>query len=61
MWVKVLKKFKDKHNHEVHEPGEKMRISRERYEEIVSVGKFVEEISEKDRKEDITDGEKQDS
>lgn len=47
MKVKVLKKFIDKHSGEIHEEGKILTVSKERFEEILKVGKFVEEITEK--------------
>lgn len=44
MKVAVLKKFKDKHNGKIHEVGDVLTISKERYEEILTVGELVEEI-----------------
>lgn len=46
MKVKVLKQFIDKHTKEVHKAGETLNISKARYEEILTVGKLVEEIKE---------------
>ena len=47
MRAKVLSKFKDKHNGKVYKPGEVITISKERYEEILTVGKLVEEVKPK--------------
>lgn len=46
MKVKVLVRFKDKYTGKIHEADKVMNITKERYEEILTVGKFVEEISE---------------
>ena len=46
MKVKVLEKFRDKYTGKVHEKGKTITISKERYDEILTVGKFVEEIKE---------------
>lgn len=46
MKVKVLKKFIDKHNGEIHKEGDLLTVSKERFEEILQVGKLVEEITE---------------
>lgn len=46
MKVRVLKRFRDKHTKEIHEVDKEMTISKERYEEILTVGKLVEEIEE---------------
>jgi hypothetical protein len=47
MKVKVLKKFIDKHSGEIHEEGKILTVSKDRFDEILKVGKFVEEITEK--------------
>lgn len=44
MKVKVIKKFLDKHTKKVHKVGEVLTISKERFEEILTVGKLVEEV-----------------
>jgi hypothetical protein len=46
MKVKVIKKFRDKHTKKIHNIGDVLTISQERYVEICSVGKFVERINE---------------
>lgn len=46
MKVKVLKQFRDKRTNEVHKAGKILTISKERFEEILTVGKLVEEIKE---------------
>lgn len=46
MKVKVVGKFVDKHTKKVHKVGEVLTISKERFEEILTVGKLVEEIKE---------------
>lgn len=46
MKVKVLTKFKDRYTGEIHKANKEMTISKERFEEILSVGPFVEEIVE---------------
>jgi hypothetical protein len=45
MIVKVIKRFKDRHTAELHEVGDVLTVSAERFAEIESVGKFVMEIS----------------
>lgn len=47
MKAKVLVEFKDKHTGKIHAKGKTITISKERYAEILTVGKFVEEIKEK--------------
>lgn len=46
MKVKVIEKFKDKHTGKIHEENKTMTISKKRYDEILQVGKFVEEIKD---------------
>lgn len=44
MKAKVLKQFRDKHTGELHKEGAMLNISRERFEEILTVGPLVEAI-----------------
>lgn len=44
--VKVLKKFRDKKTKKTHKAGEELEITKERMEEILSKGEFVEEVKE---------------
>ena len=44
MKVKVLKKFIDKHTFEIHKEGDLLTISKERFEEIVSVSENLVEV-----------------
>lgn len=44
MKAKVLQQFKDKYSGKTHKEGETLTISRERYEEILSVGPLVAEV-----------------
>ncbi len=44
MWVKVIKKFTDKYTGKKHPVGEKLNLKRERIDEILAVGPFVEVI-----------------
>lgn len=46
MKVKVLKKFKDKYNGKVYKVDDVITVSKERYAEILTVGKLVEEFKE---------------
>lgn len=48
MKVKVIKKFRDKYTNLLHEIGQDIEITKERFEEINSTahGVFVEEIKE---------------
>lgn len=46
MKVKVLKGFKDKHTGEIYKAGATIEVSKERFEEILTVDKLVEEIAE---------------
>lgn len=47
MKAKVIRKFKDKYSGEMHKEGAVLNISRERFEEILTVAPLVEEIKEK--------------
>ena len=52
MKVRVIRDFYDKANDEVlRKAGDEMVISQERYDEILSVGDFVEEIKEESKEE----------
>lgn len=44
MKVKVLKEFKDKYSGELHKVGEVMTVSKDRYDEILTVAPLVEEV-----------------
>lgn len=44
MKAKVLKRFKDKHTGKLHQKGTTITISKERFEEILTVGPFVEAV-----------------
>ena len=46
MRIKVLTKFKDRYTGEVYKVGDEMTVSKERFEEILTVGSFVEEVVE---------------
>lgn len=52
MRVKVVKKFRDKYTKKIHEVGEEIEVTKERYEEINSTahGILVKEMPEKKRK-----------
>lgn len=52
MKAKVLKKFKDKHTGKLHEVGNIIIISKERYAEILTVDKLVEEVKEPKKEKD---------
>ena len=47
MKARVLQKFKDKHNGKVYEEGAVITVTKERFEEILTVAPLVEEIKEK--------------
>lgn len=47
MKAKVLKKFKDKHNGKIYEPGDIITVSKKRFAEILEVDVLVEEVNEK--------------
>lgn len=46
MKVKVIEEFKDKYTKKIHTLNKVMEITKERYDEILTVGNFVEEIKE---------------
>ncbi|MCD8079213.1 MAG: hypothetical protein LUF04_02015 [Bacteroides sp.] len=47
MKVKVIKRFRDKYDpKKIYEKGEELTITKKRYNEILKVGEFVEEITE---------------
>lgn len=52
MRAKVLKDFKDKYSGEIHKAGKVMTISRERFEEILTVAPLVEEVKTKSKKDE---------
>lgn len=60
MKVKVVKRFKDKKNGKIHKVNDIITISKERYEEILTVGKFVvpaEEAVEAENAEEAVEAE----
>lgn len=44
MKVKVIKKFIDKHSRKLHKAGEILNITKERFEEIISVDESLVEV-----------------
>lgn len=46
MKVKVIKRFRDKHTRKIHKVNDALTVSQERFDEILTVGKLVEEIKE---------------
>lgn len=44
MKVKVIKAFRDKHTKKLHKVNDILTVNKERYEEILKTGKFVEEV-----------------
>lgn len=51
MKVKVIELFRDKHTKKIHKVNDILTISKERYDEILTVGNFVEEIKEEPKEE----------
>lgn len=51
----VLQKFRDKNTKKIHKAGDIITINKERYEEILKVGKFVEEAPKETTKEATKD------
>ena len=52
MKAKVLKHFKDKHTGEFYPKGATLTVSKERFEEILTVGPFVEAVKTGKSKEE---------
>ena len=46
MKVKVIERFRDKNTKKIHQVDDILTVSRERFDEILTVGNFVEEIKE---------------
>lgn len=46
MKVRVLRDFRDKHTRKLHKAGTVLNIKKDRFDEILTVGKLVEEIKE---------------
>lgn len=51
MKVKVIEEFRDKYTKKIHILNKVMEITEERYNEILTVGNFVEEIKEEPKAE----------
>lgn len=49
MKVKVISSFRDKNTKVIHQPGEELDISKERADEILKVGKFIEILKEPEK------------
>lgn len=45
MWVVVTKKFADKYTGQIYKPGEKLNLKKDRINEILSVGPFIQQES----------------
>lgn len=46
MKVKVISSYRDKFTKKIHQPGEELNITKERADEILKVGKFIELLEE---------------
>ena len=46
MKVRVIERFRDKNTKKIHKVNDILTISQARYDEILTVGNFVEEIKE---------------
>lgn len=46
MKAKVLLKYRDKYTGEIHDPGTEIEVTKDRADEILSKGDFIEIISE---------------
>lgn len=53
MKVKTLIKFRDLNEKKIREVGEEFVVSKDRFEEILKIGKFVEPIENKIKKEEF--------
>lgn len=49
MKAKVLRKFKDKHSGKMHNVGDIITISKERFAEILKVGPLVAEVKKEEK------------
>ena len=58
MWVKVISSYRDKFTKKIHQPGEELNISKERADEIMKVGNFIE-LLEEPKKQDKTADDKE--
>ena len=52
MKAKVLKNFRDKYSGEIHKAGTVITVSRERFDEILTVAPLVEEVKTKSKKDE---------
>lgn len=52
MKAKVLKRFKDKYSGRIYKVDEVITISKERFEEILTVGTLVEKVETKKKTEE---------
>ena len=52
MKAKVVTRFKDKYNGKVYKVGEVITISKDRFEEILTVGNLVEKVESKKKAEE---------
>lgn len=50
MKAKVLRKFKDKHSGKIYAAGEVITVTRERFDEILTVAPLVEEVKTQRKK-----------
>ena len=46
MKVKVISSYRDKFTKKIHQPGEELNITKERADEILKVGNFIELLEE---------------
>lgn len=52
MKAKVLSRFKDKYSGKIYKEGEIITVSKERFEEILTVAPLVEKVETKKKAED---------
>lgn len=49
MWVTVIRKFADKYTGKIYHPGVRLNLKKDRINEILEVGPFVEPESKNDK------------
>lgn len=58
MKVKVISSYRDKFTKKIHQPGEELDITKERADEILKVGNFIELLEEPKQQGKSADDEK---
>lgn len=57
MKVKVISSYRDKFTKKIHQPGEELNITKERADEILKVGNFIELLEEPKQQDKSADDE----